>query len=246
MIRRMASAVFLIRDGFSGATLTNGAATRCLLDGLPLHRPLWKKEGYLVLTDLTPGEHILQISRSGFQDELISFSVNEEKPLEDTIALKPGAGYRFPRETVRVTLSLGRGGAPASSERIWLGIKPRTRLKLAQEKGDAGSAEVHLFCEGIAALIPIPGHFLMADKNVPELVYLKSLCDEIGEFTPPLAHDHGRGTELIPMQLYSADEAGTVRVLLREPGTLTGFADGKVYEVDLHSGEQMIEWDLEG
>ncbi len=66
MIRHSASAVFLMRDGFTGMTLTDGSATRCLLDGRPLRRPMWKRDGYLVLIDLTPGEHVLRILRNGY------------------------------------------------------------------------------------------------------------------------------------------------------------------------------------
>ena len=218
MIRRTASAVFLMRDGFTGATLTNGSATRCFLDGEPLRRPVWKREGYLVLTDLTPGEHVLLISRSGYQDERVPITVGDGRPMEDTIALKPGAGYRFPQETVRVELTLRRGGAPAAGERVWLGVPPRTRLKLAQEKNEPGDAEAHLFCDGNPGLLPIPGHFLMTDRKAPELAYLRSLCDETGEFAPPLTLSHGRGTEMIPMQSYCADESGVVRVLLTRLG----------------------------
>lgn len=246
MIRRTASAVFLLRDGFSGKTLTDGAATRCLLDGRPLKRPIWKKDGYLVLTDLAPGEHILQLSRSGYQDELVPLQAADGKTVEDTISLKPGALYRFPRETVRVSLALRRGGAAAPGERIWIGVAPRTKIKLAQEKAEIGDAEAHLFCEGNASQFPIPGHFLMADKSAPELVYLRSLRGETGEFVPPLECVHGRGTELIPMQSYCADETGTVCILLREPGTLKGFSGGRVYEAELQSGEQNLEWKLEG
>ena len=47
------------------------------------------------------------------------------------------------------------------------------------------------------------------------------------------------------MQSYTADEAGEVKVLLREPGTLMGFSDGKVCEAQLHAGEQTVEWKLE-
>ncbi|MBE7002741.1 MAG: carboxypeptidase-like regulatory domain-containing protein [Ruminococcaceae bacterium] len=246
MIRRMASAVFLMRDGFSGAVLTDCSATRCLLDGTPLRRPIWKKDGYLVLTDLDDGEHVLQISRSGYRDELVPLHTEGGKLVEDTIALKPGAGYRFPEDTVRVTLTLRRGKDAAPGERIWLGVSPRTRLKLAQEKTEIGEAEAHLFCEGAAALLPIPGHFLMADKKTPELVYLRSLRGETGEFAPPPALVHSRGTELVPMQSYTADEAGAVQVLLRGPNTLKGFCAGKVFEAELHAGEQSVEWKLEG
>ena len=245
MIRRTASAVFLLRDGFTGVTLTDGPATFCLVDGRPLRRPIWKKDGYLVLTDLASGEHVLQLKRSGYRDETVTLQVRDGDTIEDTISLKPGAGYRFPRETVRVSLALMRGKDPAAGERIWLGVVPSQRLKLAQEKAEAGDDEAHLFCEGNPALLPVPGHFLMMDKTAPELVYLRSLRGETAEFFPPLERDHGRGTEFVPMQTYEADAHGTMQVLLREPGTLIGLCADQVYEAALAAGEQNLEWKLE-
>ena len=245
MIRRTVSAVFLLRDGFTGATLTNGSATRCLLDGKPLSRPIWKREGYLVLTDLAPGEHSLRILRKGYREELVPLLIREDRTVEDTIALKPGAGYAFSKDTVRVDLLLQRGRSLAAHERIWLGVPPRARLKLAQEKAEIGDAQVHLFSEGSPSLLPIPGHFLLLDPKAPELVYLRSFHGEDGEFVPALTLAHGRGAEFIPMQPYEADDAGLVQVLLREPGKLVGFSGGKVYETQLRAGSQTVEWKLE-
>lgn len=246
MIRRMVSAAFLLRDGFTGRTLTGFSGTRCLLDGRILKRPVWKREGYLVLTDLEPGEHELVVMRSGYRDEHLKLHIREDAALEDTISLKPGEGYRFPPETVRVSVSLRRGESIASGERIWLGSVPRTRLVLAQERAEAGEARARLFCEGSAALLPIPGHFLFyADKTAPELVYLRHLRDEEGEFSPPPASAHMRGTELIPVQPYEADADGNVRVLLKEPGTLIGFFDGKVFSAQLNVGLQTLVWNTE-
>ena len=246
MIHRTVSAAFLLRDGFTGRTLPDGAGTRCLLDGRPLQRPVWKRDGYLVLTDLAPGPHELLICRSGYQDETVALQVSDGATLEDTVSLKPGAGYRFPPETVRVTLKLKGSRKVISGAVFWLGVRPRTRLALAQGKAQPGDAQAHLFCEGSPALHPIPGHFLLADSNAPELVYLRSLRDETGEFSPPLTLPHARGTELIPMQSYCADKAGTAQVLLREPGTLMGFFNGAVLEAPLRSGGQTLEWKPEG
>ncbi len=246
MIRRKVDAAFLLRDGFSGRTITGGAETRCLLDGLPLRHPIWKKDGYLVLTDLAPGEHVLQISRKGFRDETVRIVATEEAGQEDVIALKPGEGYRFPKETVRVVLTLRQGKAAASGGRIWMGVQPRTRLKLAQEKSEAGNGEMRLFCEGSPSLLPIPGHFLFLDKKTPELAYLRALHGETGEFAPAPELVHARGAELVPMQPYDADEEGVVRLLIKEPGKLIGFCGGQVYEAELGAGEQSLEWKLGG
>ncbi len=241
MIDRTVSAAFLLRDGFTGTKLAGSSGTRCLLDGRPLRRPVWKRDGYLVLTDIAPGEHELLISRYGYRDELVKMEIRGGSPLEDTITLKPGQGYRFPPETVRVRLTVGRGG-----DRFWLGVKPRTRLVLAQERAEAGENKVRLFCEGSAALLPIPGHFLLTDSKAPELVYIRSLLDEECEFSVPLASAHDRGTELIPMQSYNADAEGSVQVLLREPGTLMGFFEGRVFSAELNAGTQTLNWGQEG
>lgn len=245
MIRRTVSAAFLLRDGFTGQTMTGGSAVRCLLDGRPLQRPIWKQEGYLILTDLAPGEHELRISRSGYLDELVTLQVTEGAAVEDTICLKPGRGYRFPSETVRVSIYVRRGRNPAPKEKIWLGVLQRTKLVLAQETAAAGDAGARLFCEGIPARFPIPGHFLLTGSKSTELVYLRSLRDETGEFAPPLTKEHARGSELIPVQPYCTDAGGNVQILLREPGTLIGFSDGKLFSSPLNAGAQTLEWDLE-
>ncbi len=246
MIRRRVSAALLLRDGFTGRTLADGSATRCLLDGRPLQRPVWKRDGYLVLTDLAPGAHELTIRRSGYLDERVALQVEEGAALEDTVSLKPGPGYRFPPETVRVSISLLRGKKAAAGTQLWLGVRQRTRLVLAQEKTEAGDERSRLFCEGSQTALPVPGHFLLADRKAPELVYLRSLRDGTGEFSPPPALAHPRGTELIPVQAYCTDKTGGLRLLLREPGTLAGFCAGQLLEAELQADEQAIKWKLEG
>lgn len=246
MIRRTVSAALLLRDGFTGRTLTGGPATVCLLDDRPLSRPIWKKDGYLVLTDLTPGEHVLRIRRSGYRDELVPLRVQEGAALEDTISLKPGTGYRFPPETVRVALTVRQKGSPAAGAQVWLGLRQRTRLKLARENAEGGDETARLFCDGSASLLPIPGYFLVDDPDAPELVYLRSLRIDTGEFASPLAHAHARGTELAPVQSYTADEAGRLQVLLSQPGLLTCFCEGKTLTAQLGAGDERLEWELEG
>lgn len=245
MILRKVSAAFLMRDGFTGRTLTGASGTSCLLDGRPLKRPVWKKDGYLVLTDIEPGEHELLVKRCGYRDESVPLSVKEEAVLEDTISLKPGAGYRFPPDTVRVTLSLNGGIGSASGIRIWLGTQPRIKLVLAQERAEAGDKAARLFCGGSPSQLPIPGHFLLADKSSPELVYLRLIREENGEFSEPLRAAHPRGTELVPMQQYGADGEGKVQILLSEPGTLVGFFGGSVKSFSLKPGTQTIIWGSE-
>ncbi len=246
MIWRTVSAALLLRDGFTGRALTGSAATRCFLDERPLLRPIWKRDGYLVLTDIPPGKHELLICRSGYRDERISLQVPAHGPAEDTVCLKPGVGYLFPSGTVRVTISLRRGPTAASGERIWIGAQSRARLVLAQEEAKAGDSHAKLFCEGSRALLPIPGHFLMEDKNTAELVFLRSLQGENGEFAPGLTARHARGTELVAVQSYTADGAGRLQVHLHQPGRLIGCLTDRVLSADLSAGENFLEWNLEG
>ena len=245
MILRKVSAAFLMRDGFTGRTLTGASGTVCLLDGRPLMRPVWKKDGYLVLTDIGLGEHELVIKRCGYREESVQISVMDDSVLEDTISLKPGAGYRFPPDTVRVALSFKNSINSASGIRIWLGTQTRTKLVLSQERAEAGESAARLFCGGSTAQLPVPGHFLMMDKASTELVYLRSFRDEKGEFSEPLRSAHTRGTELVPMQQYAADGEGKVQILLPEPGTLVGFFGDRVKSFSLKPGIQSIIWGSE-
>ncbi len=245
MILRKVSAALLLRDGFTGETLENGSATRCFLDGRPLSGPVWKRDGYLVLTDLPVGRHELRISRRGYLDETVTLCAQEEKPIEDTVSLKPGRGYRFPPDTVRVTVALRQGPDPLGDRRLWLGLRPRKRLKLSREKAGGEDGSLRLFCEGSTALLPVPGYYLLADDAAPELIFLRSLRGEEGEAAQAPAFSHSRGTELVPVQAYRTDGAGTVQVLLREPGMLTGFFGGRVFEARLQAGEQDIIWKTE-
>ena len=246
MIQRRVDAALLMRDGFTGRVFADGAGTRCLLDGQPLKSPIWKKEGYLILTDLAPGAHELRVCRDGYREEVVPLETGGA-PVEDTVALKPGERYRFPAETASIVLTLCRGKERASGEQIWIGAaSQRCKLKLAQDKAGDGDVQAHLFCDGNAALLPIPGHFLLMDKKEPELVYLRSFHDETAKFAQALRHTHSRGVELVPMQAYRADGDGVVRVLLREPGARVGFCGKQIFQAELQAGEQSAEWKLEG
>ena len=110
MIRRRVSAALLLRDGFTGFTLSPAAAILCRLDGRAI-RTMRKNDGYLVLVDLEPGDHTLSITVRGYREEVFPFTVPAQGALEAEIALTPGAGYPFPADTacLRVTVPGGAG-----------------------------------------------------------------------------------------------------------------------------------------
>ena len=237
MIRRWVSAALLVRDGFSGGVFTSGAPFACALDGLPV-RPVWKAGGYLVLTELAPGEHTLTIRRPGYQPETCVFRAEEGVVHEDTVFLKPGPGYPFPAEAAALELTLLEG-ARAFSGPVWLGMSGPVQLKLAQD--DGAGPELRLFCRNPGAL-PVPGTFLLPGRQGGELARLRALEGETGRLDQPLAHRHARGTELIPVQRYRADEDGTLRAIFPRAGTVWLYCQGAVRSQELVPGTQRLAW----
>ena len=243
MIRRAVSAALLLRDGFTGQAIRGAAGTLCTLDGQPF-RGVWKNGGWLVLTDLAPGEHTLVIRHAGYLPETVLLTASAGVWREDIITLKPGAGYRFPGETVRVNLRVSDGGEPLSERELWLGIPQRARLKIAQDPGKEPEKTVRLFCQGNPEQLPVPGHFLAADAKNPERLFLRQLEGETGSLNAPMEKVHQRGVELIPVQRYLTDGEGMLRILLRSPGTLSAFCSGIWKTMEVTAGEQSLEWDL--
>ena len=237
MIRRQVSAVVLLRDGFTGRVLTGG--TVCRLDGQPL-RPLWKPEGYLILENLTPGTHRLELLRGGFCPAELTLEIREGTLREETVDLQPGPGYPFPPESAVLELTLVRGKAP-SEEPVWMGMSPPSPLKLAQDDGKG--SEIRLFCRN-PALLPLPGTFLLPQKEGGELVGIKSLEGEVGKLERPLLGKHPRGTELVPMLRYFPNAQGRLRAVFSRAGKVWLYSGEKAKSAELAPGSQTLEWDL--
>ncbi|MBR1659655.1 MAG: hypothetical protein IJ705_05010 [Oscillospiraceae bacterium] len=243
MIRRAVSAALLVRDGFSGAVLGDGSGTRCILDGRPV-RPIWKRDGYLVLTDLESGEHSLTLQRQGYLDETVLLNSRRGSFREGTVSLKPGPGYRFPAGTARLTLSLTRekNQAVQAGTELWIGISGALRLKLAQDKSQELTEIIRVFYQGAASQYPAPGWFLAADEKAPELLFLRGLYEEEAELSAPMTSAHGRGTELVAVQPYVTDADGRVSVLFRQAGTAFMLCGGAWMQTEIQAGEQSLEW----
>ena len=237
MIRRQVSAVFFLRDGFTGRPLASGAQVRCTLDGAPA-RPLWKDGGYLVFTDLPTGEHSLTVRQPFYQPEQRVFTLRAGETIEDTMYLKPGAGYPFPADSAALEVAVTEGGRP-SARPVWLGMSGPAALKLAQD--DGGGTEIRLFCRN-AAVLPVPGVFLIPGKTGGELVRLLSLRGERGELEAPLEQKHLRGAELIPVQRYDPDREGILRARFPRTGTVWLYCQGAVRSLEIAPGAQRCNW----
>lgn len=238
MIHRRVSAVFLLRDGFSGRALSSGAQVRCTLDGAPA-RPVWKNGGYLVFTDLSPGKHELAVGQTCYQPDRRVFTVQEDGVWEDTVELKPGDGYPLPAQAAVLELTVTEGRAP-SAQPVWLGMSGPVALKLARASGE--DAALRLFCRN-AALLPVPGYFLIPEQAGGELVHIRAIREETGELDQPLLRGHPRGTELIPMQRYTPDGTGRLRALFPRAGTVWVYCQGAARNLELAPGGQALNWD---
>ena len=237
MIRRHVSAALLVRDGFTVRALGSGAQVRCLLDGQPC-RPVWKEGGYLILTDLPAGEHLLLLERRGYQRERYQFRAEDGVTAEDSLFLKPGPGYPFPPGTAALELTVLEGAAPAAQP-VWLGMSGPSPLKLAQD-GAAGT-RLRLFC-GNPGLLPVPGSFLLTGPEGGELVHLRSLQGETGELDAPPAGSYGRGAELVPVQPFQPDAGGRLRAVFPAGGTLWLACAGHTLRLELEAGERTFTW----
>lgn len=238
MIRRHVSAVVRLRDSFTGRILAGGGV--CLLDDRPLRCPIWKEDGYLVLQDLAPGPHELTVRRPGFHPGQVCLQAGSGL-WEEVIDLVPDESYCFPSETAKLTVRFGGRKAPADGEQVWLGMAGDTVLKLAQNKTDTPQTQVRLFAQGPEAALPVPGHYLIVDPKVPELVTLRSLREGAGVLDRPMASPHPRGVVWICVHPFTAvDKAVTVQ--LRRPGTVWMFYRGTLAQTEVQSGPQEFMW----
>ena len=212
MITIHASAVCRVRDGYSGRPLEPAALT-CALDGRPC-RPVGKPGGYLVLIDLPEGAHRLSLRAHGFQEEWVEFTA-DAGTRELDITMKPGPGYPFRREMIRLELTVLEGGAPAAGRRLWLAAPGQPELKIAQAKAEAGSQELRIYRKGPEALA-LPDTYLIADGADSEIVTLRALEEERGTLAAPLRHSHSRGKLLLPAQSYHTGPDGALTAAFRQ------------------------------
>ena len=243
MITFRASAVCCVRDGYTGGAI-EASRLLCALDGAP-YRPLGKPGGYLVLLNLSAGVHRLELRSAGYQEEWVEFRTGRGTQ-ELEITMKPGAQYPFPLGVTRLTLTCLERDQPAVGRQLWLAAPGAVELKIAQTKAEAGSQSLRLFAKGPVAPA-VPGTYLISDGANSEIVLLRALEEEIGEFLTPLQYAHSRGRPLLPAQRYHTDDAGTLSAVFREPCTVElCHADGKqLTSFKLNEGENQETVSLE-
>ena len=244
MIYRHASAALLLRDGFTGRPLSSGAQVFARLDGAPV-RPVWKAGGYLVLTDLAPGPHVLHLRHRCFQEEQLAFEAVQARTWETEVDLLPGPEYPFRVRPARLELTVFQAGVPLAGEQVWIGRYDPAQLKLAQDGGQASGTDLRLYCKGDPQTLPIPGWFMAPDRNGPELLHLLFFRGETGTLEAPMSHPHPRGLQFLPARPYRTDGAGGLAALFPEEGELCLYCRGRLRQARASQEGGTLEWHLE-
>ncbi|MCI8438610.1 MAG: hypothetical protein HFF73_03695 [Oscillospiraceae bacterium] len=240
MIRRHVSAALLVRDAFTGRALPADSATLCTVDGQRC-APVWKDGGYLVLTDLPAGAHTITLRRRGYLEETLTAPVADGRTWEGWTSLRPGPGYAFPAGTAWVTLRLLEKKKPLAGAAVWLAPDGGGRLKLAQDRAEAGNRELRLFYSGPESRLPVPGDFLIADRKAPETAALEFVQAGRAELARPLEYGHVRGKELMFARQYRTDGDGQLSCVLRQSGKLWVLWAGRLSELDIQPGENRLD-----
>lgn len=220
MIRTSVSAVFQVRDGFTGR-IVEGSSLACLLDGVPA-KLIAKPGGYLVATDLCPGTHQLVLRSAVFQEERIDFSVSPGSIWEGYISLKPSSRYLFRQNVTQLHLDVSALPAPV----IWITGSDPLECKIAQTKAETGAEEFRIYCKGGAALLPIPGPFLIEDGEKSEIVIFRSLAEDMVSLAAPLAGEHSRSKRLLSVQPFRPDENGQIFAAFPAAGEVVVYPQG--------------------
>lgn len=242
MIRRVVSAALLVRDGLTGIPFASGASMRCVLDGRSF-RPLWKQGGYLILTDLEPGEHQLLLSCRSYREQAFTFSADEQI-WEQEIDMEPAENYPFPADAALLHLTLKEKGKPVAAETVWAAAPDRmVSLRLGQAP-QKDSPEVRILCRGSITWLRLPGWFLAADegKSGPELVRLMDVQGEKGILKSPMEMSHPRSTELLRARRFVTDADGRLEASFRSGEKVFFFREGQWKAFELKAGIQELEW----
>lgn len=216
MIRISASVVLRVLDGFTGQSPAP-SAIRFTLDG-EVCRPISKTNGYYVLTNLSDGEHELVLRGANYADERLLVNVDGQYR-ELMVTMKPGCRYPFGRAVTWLTLQCEPG------QQIWMAAKnAMAELRIAQDAIKAGEDTGRLFFPASVQTMALPRDLLVVDGARTEICRLEELDEPL--FAQPMAFDHKRSVCLYPVQSYTANEAGEIRAVFREPTAVELFAAG--------------------
>ncbi len=239
MIQFTLSAVFAVRDGYTGKPITQ-SSVQCVLDGMPV-KPQYRNGGYLVFVNLEEGSHTLILKGAYFCDEKIAFDVKKGDYDIASITLKPQKNYPFARAIVTLEGTVEKNKKPVQDTPVWVAeVEKGIEMKVAQDGVVEGNTSMKLFCRGDTQMLFFPCNYMIIDGNKSEAVTLTSIEEEVAYLSAPLEFAHKRGVLIIRAQIYRTDDAGKFEAYFRE-ATEAYILHGKsVKQISLNKGENTL------
>lgn len=228
MIAMHASLVCTVRDGFTGRALLPGQV-RCGLDGMEC-KPLIKKDGYWIFTNLFPGPHCLTLLGKGYQTERVEF-VADGGTERCHITMKPARDYPFGRT---VTTLVVEGPALTEDAFVWLAMTEAARV--AQSQVEAGTTQMRIFQPDKGVLVT-PACYLLGQGDTWEIVDIRRQLGESVECSYPLRHTHLRSAVLRKAERYYADDNGMVQAMFPMPCAVELLCGDTHVHLELAEGE---------
>ena len=229
-----------------------------LVDRSPV-RPIYKQNGHFVFTNLPPGPARIDVLSALFLPETLELDVSSE-PGQYAIfyrVLNPGRAYPYGIAPTVLRGKFAKDGISAAHERILLYVpESRELLKVAQDDLDAGSKHIKLFSSRQTWRLPLPGKFLIVDKDEKK----KEIClitgAHNGENVYPLDEaikfSHARATPLIElMEFHTAADGSFFMAIPERYETLRMVelempSTGKSWQVGLEHGRETDVGTLNG
>jgi len=215
------SAVLQLFDGYRRRPLRALEAS-FLVNRNPV-RPVYKQGGYFVFPDLFPGPVRIDILSPLFLPETVEVNISEEAGRYSVACkvLSPGRAYPFGGAPTVLRGRFIKNGMPADLERVLFFVpEGRELLKVAQDDLNAGDREIKLFSSQQTWRLPLPGKFLIIDKdkNKREECFITGVCDEKGAYPldEPLKYAHTRTTPLIELIEFHTAFDGTFFLAIPE------------------------------
>ncbi len=205
MVIKRLSCVFRLSDGCMSRLLT-GSEASFLVDGIA-RRHEFKPGGYFVLTDLTEGDHEIEITAAGYQPEHISLNVDYgvDGVHVRNIALNPSdchpAAGRYPAVC----------GIAPGVESLAL-VRPVGHMRVAEERSEKGAVEIRMFSEGKTPAMPL--EFLLGKGATAEFVTFTGGSGGVYQTAFPMKHSHSRSETAQPLIRLNCSADGGFYLLL--------------------------------
>jgi len=250
------SAVLQLIDGYRRRPVRASEAS--FLVGHNPVKPVYKQNGYFVFPNLPAGQTRIDILSPLFLPETIEINVSDKAGDYSTtyMVLSPGRAYPFSGAPTSLRGRFLKNGAPAAHERILFYVsESKELLKVAQDDLKQGAVEVKLFSSQQTWRLPLPGKFLIANKDGKkrEICFITGVPDSNGVYPleEPLKFAHSRATPLIELVEFRSAADGSFFIAVPERYSTMQQAElempsaGKSWKIAVSHGKETSLGDIE-